>query len=158
MRLRSLPLLLAATLLACVPSPDIIGRTVDFRLPGVDAAATGPPDYEGSVVLLEFWATWCGPCRLQAETLEKLAPQLESLGVVVLSVNVGESESLVRSHLARTPSRWPVLLDQEETVSAELRVNALPTLVVLDAEGRVSAVEVGVRSAKTILQLVDDAR
>ncbi|MCA9091677.1 MAG: TlpA family protein disulfide reductase, partial [Planctomycetaceae bacterium] len=137
---------------------ELIGRRLEFRLPTLDGRELGPPDLSGQVVLVEMWATWCGPCRIQAETLEELAPELARRGATVLSVNVGEPRELVASHLADVPSRWPALLDQEETVSRDLGVMALPTLMILDGSGTVRSVEVGVRSAKVILTLVDQAR
>lgn len=146
--------------LGCAGGPtgggDVLGRSLDFELPTLDGTKRGPADHDG-VVLVEFWATWCGPCRMQADTLEELAPELEKRGATVLSVNVGEDAELVREHLASYPTRWTVVLDREELVSRELGVVALPTLLVVDASGVVSAVEVGLRGSRAILALVDDA-
>lgn len=139
-----------------VPS-ELVGRRLDFRLPTLDGGKLGPPDLAETIVLVEFWATWCGPCHIQAERLEQLAPELESRGATVLSVNVGESRELVASYLAKKPSRWPVVLDSNEEVSRGLGVMALPTMLVLDGRGKVRSVEIGVRSEKVILELVEAA-
>ncbi len=149
-----------ASLLGCSGSTtngELIGRRLDFRLPTLEGTELGPPDLAGKVVLVEMWATWCGPCRVQAATLEEVAPELDRRGATVLSVNVGEPRELVESHLAEEPSSWPALLDTDEAVSRDLGVVALPTLLVLDGNGVVRSVEVGVRSAKVILELVDQA-
>jgi thiol-disulfide isomerase/thioredoxin len=138
------------------PTGDVLGRSLDFELPTLDGGRLGPADHDG-VVVVEFWATWCGPCHMQAATLEELAPELTKRGATVLSVNVGEDIELEREHIAANPTRWAVLLDRDEKVSRDLGVAALPTLVVVDAEGKVSAVEVGLRGGRAILALVDDA-
>lgn len=88
-------------------------------------------------VIVDFWATWCGPCHVQAEILHALYPAYAGRGVEFVAVAVGEPEEVVREFVRESPHPYPVLLDPEDRLSAELRILGLPTLIVTDREGRV---------------------
>jgi thiol-disulfide isomerase/thioredoxin len=119
------------------------GEVVEFRLPGLDGSLLGPPDYSGQVVLVEFWATWCIPCRLQAQNLETLHEEFGD-SVRFLAVNSGENEKKVRAYVEKTPFSYPVLLDPRDSLSAEYQILGLPTLMILDPQGRLVFRETGV--------------
>ena len=85
------------------PKPPAVGTPVDFRLPSVDGRALGPRSFPGQVVVVDFWATWCLPCRLQAQILEPVYRDLKGRGVQFLAVNVGETPDDVRKFLKATP-------------------------------------------------------
>ncbi|RDV40051.1 TlpA family protein disulfide reductase [Bradymonadaceae bacterium TMQ3] len=124
------------------PAPDLAlpmlgtGEVVDLQ------------DYRGQVVLIDFWATWCPPCREQMPTLQRLAddPEFEA---AVLSVNTddptADREALVETYLDYNGLTLPTLLD-EGPVRARFKVRAVPTLVVVDAQGRVVTSSSGLHS------------
>lgn len=89
------------------------------------------------VVLINFWATWCPPCRLEMPVFEKLYTEHGEAGLQILAVNVGEDEETVESFLSAKPVSFPVLLDRDEVVSTRYRIEAFPTSVILDAQGKV---------------------
>ncbi|HNU82363.1 MAG TPA: TlpA disulfide reductase family protein [Thermoanaerobaculia bacterium] len=128
-----------------------------FRLAALDGRQLGPGDYTGRVVLIDFWATWCGPCHLQADVLAELYPRLAGEGVAFLAVSVGEKEATVREYAAKKPYAWPVLLDSEHTVSDQMRVSVLPTIVVLDGEGREVFRQGGLTDAATLERAIRQA-
>jgi thiol-disulfide isomerase/thioredoxin len=92
--------------------------------------------YRGRVVLLNFWATWCEPCREEMPTLARLQAQLAGEPFAVLAVNHGESPAAVARFLRELPVGFAVLLDRDREASRAWRVRVLPTSVLLDRHGR----------------------
>lgn len=116
-------------------------------------------DYRGQVVLIDFWATWCPPCREQMPTLQRLAddPEFEA---AVLSVNTddptADREALVATYLDYNGLTLPTLLD-EGPARARFKVRAVPTLVVVDGEGRVVTSSSGLHSEADLRKLAAEA-
>lgn len=135
------------------PAPADLG----FRLKTVDGRTIGPKDYAGQVVVVDFWATWCIPCHLQARILEPIHRDYKGKGVQFLAANVGEDEPTVRSFLKSKPMPYPVLLDPEDRVSSKLGVVGLPTLMVIDKKGQVTFFQTGVADGATIRKVLKQA-
>jgi len=133
------------------------GSKVDFQLKTVDGRALGPKDFPGQVVVVDFWATWCGPCHLQAEILEPIYQDLKGRGVQFLAANVGEEPETVKSFLKTKPFPYPVLLDPKDSVASNLGVYALPTLLVVDTKGRVAYFQSGIADGDTLRQVIKKA-
>ncbi len=129
----------------------------DFRLKAVDGRTLGPKDFRGQVVVVDFWATWCMPCHLQAQILAPLHREYKDKGVQFLAANAGEDEATVRSFLKRKPFPYPVLLDPEDRVSTQLGILSLPTLLVIDRTGKVSYFDAGVMDAPTLRKILKQA-
>ncbi|WP_230467122.1 TlpA family protein disulfide reductase [Lujinxingia vulgaris] len=116
-------------------------------------------DYRGQVVLIDFWATWCPPCREQMPTLQRLAddPEFEA---AVLSVNTDDPtddrEALVATYLDYNGLTLPTLLD-EGPARASFKVRAVPTLVVVDGEGRVVKSSSGLHSEADLRKFAEEA-
>jgi cytochrome c biogenesis protein CcmG/thiol:disulfide interchange protein DsbE len=150
---------LALLLLSCGASaadrPS--SKDLDFRLKTVDGRTLGPKDFRGQVVVVEFWATWCLPCHVQARVLEPLHKEYKSKGVQFLAANVGEDEKTVRSFLKNKPIPYPVLLDPEDRVSTRLGVLQLPTLLVIDKTGKVSYFDAGIADAPMMRKILKQA-
>lgn len=117
--------------------------TPDFRLPTLDGGTSSPADYLGKVVVVDFWATWCGPCRLQAKVLEDLRAEVGD-DVQFLAVDIGEDEKTVRNYVAKRPFPYPVLLDSSDSLSAPYNIYGLPTVMVINPAGQVVFHQTGV--------------
>ena len=128
-----------------------------FELPTLDGRRLGPGDFPGNVVVVDFWATWCAPCHVQAEILETLHRDYGDRGIRFLAVNVGEDEATVRRFVDSRPFPYPVLLDEKESVSTRLRVAALPSLLVLDRDGQVAYFRPGIVQEKRLREILQDA-
>ncbi len=94
-------------------------------------------DYRGKVVLVNFWATWCEPCRNEMPTMEKLREKLADKPFVVLAVNVDEPEARIRKFLSILPLSFPVLLDHEGKLTRAWKVRVLPASFLVGPDGRV---------------------
>jgi thiol-disulfide isomerase/thioredoxin len=93
-------------------------------------------DYSGKILFLNFWATWCGPCRMEMPSMARLYQQLNDKGLAMVALTEEDPET-IRAYLEHEPYPFPILLDPDRTLFDRFGVYALPTTLVLDAEGRV---------------------
>ena len=115
----------------------------DFTLPTLDGEMVSLASYRGQPVLLNFWATWCPPCRAEMPAMQRVYETYRDDGFVVLAVNVRESEEPVRAFIEELGLTFPILMDEKGDVTNTYRVYGLPTTYFLDREGRVYRVQVG---------------
>jgi thiol-disulfide isomerase/thioredoxin len=99
-------------------------------------------DYRGKVVLVNWWATWCEPCRAEMPSFDRLQQRMNGK-LVVLAVNYGEGEARINDFLARFPAALTVLMDRDGTVAKSWKARVLPTTFVIDPAGRVRYTAVG---------------
>jgi thiol-disulfide isomerase/thioredoxin len=140
------------TLAAGAGAPE---EPLAFELAGLDGSTVRARDFAGRVVLLDVWASWCAPCRLQTEILDPLAAEYPE--VSFLAVNLGEPEAVVRAHLEREPLPYRVVLDPEERLGAELGIYALPSVVILDRASRISFFRQGLVAESTLRRELERA-
>lgn len=108
----------------------------NFRLLGLDGAVHELTDFRGKTVVLNFWASWCGPCRDETPALQAFYEETSADGVVVLGVNQQEQESRARGFAEEFGVDYPVLLDSNGEVSTGYRVGrGLPVTFIIDATG-----------------------
>ena len=120
---------------------------VDFTLPDLQGNAVGLSDLRGQVVLLNFWATWCPPCRAEMPSMQALYTDYREKGFTILAIasDVGGTGS-VAPFVERLELTFPVLLDPRNVVGTRLPVLGIPTSYLLDKQGRLVEVEVGARN------------
>ncbi len=111
------------------------GSAPNFTLKSVGGKNLKLSEMTGNVVLINFWASWCGPCREEMPLLNALHKKYEPLGFTVLGVNVEEDAKKARGFLKNFPVDFPVLLDNKNQVSKKYNVVAMPTTVVVDRDG-----------------------
>ena len=122
-------------------------RAVDFTLETLDGQTVSLADYQGKVVLLNFWATWCPPCELEMPDLQKAYEKYEEQGLVVLAVNAGEPAPTVQAFVTKLGLTFPILMDARGQVGAQYRASGLPMSLVVDREGIIRARHLGYLSA-----------
>jgi len=111
----------------------------DFSLPDLDGKPHKLSDYRGKVVLVNFWATWCPPCRREMPSMERLSQRLQDQPFVILAINQQEEADQVfvfTGQLDPAPT-FPILFDRDSTVSHAWGVLGLPTSFIVDKQGRV---------------------
>ncbi|MBX5493230.1 MAG: TlpA family protein disulfide reductase [Chloroflexi bacterium] len=126
-------------------SSDRLARPAPpFVLPTPDGGTLALEDLRGHVVLLNFWATWCEPCRAEMADLDRLAREWGPQGVRVVGINVGENPEQVRRFAAELGLQFPLVIDSEGTVYPAYGVMGLPTSFLVDADGLIRDVRLGV--------------
>jgi len=119
------------------------GATPPLALQDLDGRAHRLEDYRGKVVLVNFWATWCEPCRAEMPSLGRLHAALADRPFIVLAVNLGEPVPRIKKFLARTPLNFPVLLDRDTAVAKAWRARILPATYLVGRDGRIRQVHFG---------------
>jgi len=114
-----------------------------FALQDLDGRTHRLADYRGRVVLVNFWATWCEPCRAEMPSIERLRADLADRPFSVLAVNLAEPRSRIEKFLAAMPLGFPVLLDRDTAVAKAWRARILPATYLVDRDGRVRQVQFG---------------
>ena len=122
---------------------DVGQPAPQFALPDGSGKTVSLEDYSGQVVLINFWASWCGPCREEMPLLNQLSDRYGPLGFTMLGVNVEEDSSLADRFLDGTPVGFPILYDRENSVSKLYDVIAMPTTVIVDRQGNIRFVHHG---------------
>ena len=111
--------------------------TPPLELADLDGKAHRLADYRGKVVLVNFWATWCTPCRDEMPSIERLRASLEGRPFAVVAVNVGESADAARAFAASMPLGFPLLLDRDTRTSRAWGARILPASYVVAPNGAI---------------------
>ncbi|GAC1693573.1 MAG: hypothetical protein PVS2B3_03040 [Steroidobacteraceae bacterium] len=126
-------LLLSVPVLAAAPGAP----APQFSLASRDGRNVSLAQYKGQVVMLNFWASWCGPCRQEMPLLESIYKKYNKLGFTMLGVNVESDSNAANAWLKETPVSFPILYDKESQVSKLYDVAGMPTTVIIDRAGKV---------------------
>ena len=109
----------------------------DFTLKNRQGENIRLSDFRGQVVMINFWASWCGPCRQEMPLLEELYARYQPMGFTILGVNVEQDPAQALAMLRDIPVSFPVLFDSESRVSRRYEVVAMPSTVLIDRDGRI---------------------
>lgn len=121
----------------------------DFALKDANGTTVHLSDYKGKVVLLDFWATWCGPCKIEIPWFMEFEQQLKSRGFAVLGVSMDEGGwDEVKPYIAERKINYRILLGDESLEKAYGNLDALPTTLLIDRSGRIAAIHVGIEKGK----------
>ena len=121
----------------------------DFTAELVNGDSFTLSDHKGKVILLNFWATWCGPCVGEMPAFTALKEQYGD-DLVLLAVNSGESKAIVTKFLLNNGYTFPVALDTDYAVSSVYPSDGIPYTVIFDTEGSVAHIQVGAGDAETM--------
>jgi len=114
----------------------VIGKPApNFKLQSLDGQSISLSDFRGKPVLINFWATWCGPCRIEMPYLQQIYEEWHGKGMVVLTINIGESSSQIKEFMQSQGLSLPVLLDKGGSVAQKYNILGIPTTFFLDKDG-----------------------
>ena len=133
--------IVAAIAALAIAVPALAGP-VGAPAPAFDLASQGGKDvslaqFKGQVVMLNFWASWCGPCRQEMPLLEGIYKKYNKLGFTMLGVNVEPDSNAAVDWLKQTPVSFPILFDKDSKVSKLYDVTGMPSTVIIDRAGKV---------------------
>lgn len=135
---------LALPLLAGASGPVQPGQPApDLRLPKGDGTLVSLAENRGKVVLVDFWASWCGPCKASFPALDALYQDLRDRGFEVIAVNVDERRADANAFLSDKPHAMPVVFDPKGTSPSAYGVSGMPTSFLIGRDGRVRFVHIG---------------
>ena len=146
MKIKNLTLGLLVTVFAAtsLASSGLEGRPApDFALKSSTGENLRLSEYRGDVVMINFWATWCGPCRQEMPLLDELYTRYERVGFNLLGVNIDDDSRRAMQMIEELGVNFPVLFDARKEVSKLYEVEAMPVTVLVDREGNVRHVHHG---------------
>jgi len=146
MKIRKLLAGLALSVFAAssLASSGLTGKPApDFALKSSTGENMRLSEYRGDVVMINFWATWCGPCRQEMPLLDDLHSRYERVGFNLLGVNIDDDSSRAMDMIRELGVSFPVLFDDRKEVSRLYDVDAMPVTVIVDREGTVRYVHQG---------------
>ena len=117
----------------------------DFTLTDLDGEPHSLSDYRGQVVIINFWATWCPPCRAEMPSMQRAWETIQPEGMAMLGINVGEDEDTIFAFTANYPVAFPLLMDEDSAAVAHWPVRGLPTTFIINPAGQVAYRAIGGR-------------
>ena len=132
------------------PAPRLEREAPDFTLRTLDGQDVKLSDFRGRPVWINFWATWCPPCRAETPDIQEVYENHESDGLVVLAISIGESPSTVSDYVKRTGTTFTTGVDQTTSIAAQYRIVGIPTHFFIDREGVIREWRIGSMSKKTM--------
>ncbi len=132
------------------PAPEIGRLAPDFTLVDLEGNQVSLSDFRGKTVFVNFWATWCPPCRAEMPEIEAVYQEYKDKGVVVIGVDILEPEDVVRQFVEQGGYSWTFVLDATGGVSDDYRITAIPTSFFIDREGIIQAVNIGAMTKRAM--------
>jgi peroxiredoxin len=116
---------------------DLGQAAPDFTLKNTQGENVNLVEQRGQIIVINFWASWCGPCRKEMPMLQTLSNKYESLGVSVWGINVEQENQAGKDFLAGLNLTFPIFFDSTNQIAANYQVEAMPTTVIVDRSGQV---------------------
>jgi len=142
--------------MAKLEADDQSRQQADFTLTDLDGKSWNLKDLKGKVVLLNFWATWCPPCRKEMPDLEMLYRRFGAQGLIIIGIDDEETET-VKPFIAQQGITYPVLLDPGRKVNTLFRIEGIPKTFVYDRDGKIVAQSIDMRTGKQFLEMLGSA-
>jgi cytochrome c biogenesis protein CcmG/thiol:disulfide interchange protein DsbE len=148
----TLGLLIASCAGKTSQNPWIDKPAPDFRLPSLDGQAISLTDFKGKPVLINFWATWCGPCRGEMPFIQQVYEEWQGRGLILLAINIGETPSQVAEFMQSQGLSFPVLVDTEGKVAEKYNIQYIPSTFFIARDGIIQNMKVGAFQSKAEIE------
>jgi peroxiredoxin len=132
-------------------NPNVVKtKALDFKLKDLDGNEVSLSSLKGKKVFLNFWATWCPPCKAEMPEIEKLYQETKDSDLVILAVDIGENSNTVKPFIDENKYNFKVLLDSDQSVATQYGISSIPTSYFIDTDGNIISTHIG---AMTIDQM-----
>lgn len=132
--------------------PKVGALAQDFQLNKPDGSSVKLNEFKGKPVLLNFWATWCLPCRYEMPEIAAAYKQHQKEGLVILGVNLQEDAATIKKYSEENGYEWPMLLDPASHLKNSYNVVGYPTSIFIDRQGIIQAIYIGGMEGPTLTQ------
>jgi peroxiredoxin len=136
---------LLVSLVGAADESPVLRKAPQFSLPGLDHNVYRLSDFRGRVMVVNFWASWCVPCREELPSMNRASRILDSQAIAWLAINVGEGREAVEAFRGDYPIEFTVLLDADGRVSKDWWVTGMPTTFVINTKGEIAHKVIGKR-------------
>lgn len=133
-------------------------KAMDFKLKDLNGKEVSLSDYKGKKVFLNFWATWCPPCKAEMPEMEMLYQETKNSDLVILAVNLDEEKDTVQKFINSNKYNFPVLLDTGNIVASQYEVVSIPTSFFIDKEGNIVDKHIGAMTIEDMKNYIDNIR
>lgn len=134
---------LMSALGGCTQDPEEPRQAPSFELPSLENGTRAFSDRDGTVLIINFWASWCSPCRKEMPELDALYREYRDRGLRVWGISVDSRAEQARAFAADLDVSYPLLLDRDMRVADDYNIRAMPATVIIDAEGRLRHTQLG---------------
>lgn len=132
------------------PAPEVGRLAPDFTLTDLKGNSVTLSDFQGKVVFINFWASWCVPCRVEMPEIEAVYQEYKSQGVVVIGIDLFEDENVVREFVQQGDYSWTFVIDTTGEVTKSYGVTLIPTSFFVDKEGIIRTVSIGAMTKRAM--------
>ncbi|HEY8890892.1 MAG TPA: TlpA disulfide reductase family protein [Clostridium sp.] len=140
-------------------NPNVIKtKAIDFKLKDLDGKELSLSDLKGKNVFLNFWATWCPPCKAEMSEIERLYQETKNSDLVIVAVEIGEPLSTVKSFIDSKKYNFKILLDSDQSVASKYNIASIPTSYFIDVDGNIISKNIGgmnIDKMKTYIKSLD---
>lgn len=133
-------------------------KSMNFKLKDLNGKEVSLSDYKGKKVFLNFWATWCHPCKAEMPEMEKLYQETKDSDLVILAVNLDEEKNTVQKFINSNKYNFPVLLDTGNIVADKYEIISIPTSFFIDKEGNIDYKHIGTMSIKDMKNYINNIK
>lgn len=130
-------------------------KSIDFKLKDLNGKEVSLNDFKGKNVLLNFWATWCPPCKAEMPDIEKFYQENKNSDLVILAVNLGEDKQTVKSFIDKNKYNFDILLDSNQDVATKYNIVSIPTSFFIDKEGNIVSKKIGAMTIEEMKSYVN---
>ncbi|WP_298836312.1 TlpA family protein disulfide reductase [Clostridium sp.] len=133
-------------------------KAIDFKLKDLNGKELSLSDLKGKKVFLNFWATWCPPCKAEMPEIEKLYQETKNSNLVIVAVEIGEPLSTVKPFIDSNKYNFRVLIDPDQSVAAKYNITSIPTSYFIDVNGNIVSKSIGgmnIDQMKTYIKTLD---
>ncbi|MGM0378303.1 MAG: TlpA family protein disulfide reductase [Bacillota bacterium] len=122
----------------------------DITLKNLEGNTKSLSDYKGKVIFINFWASWCGPCKQEMPDFQKAYENIDNSSFEIFAVNAGEDKSTVKNFVDEYDYNFPIYLDEKAKYSKMYNVRAIPTTLIINKNYKIAKVHIGILTEKKI--------